>query len=125
MVAHVHELRVRQHVHAAVRDRGNEVLPAVNDGRKTREAVHAVDVQEHVENGGRDEEHTDLAAAMPDVARAMGKRLDELAKSFFENHDDAPDSCPSGVVPPGVPCACWMAVHRYGGVMGPFQEITF
>ena len=69
-------------------------------------------------------EHNDLAAAMPDVARAMRKRLDELAKSFFENHDNASDSCPAGVLPPGVPCACWMAVYKYGGVMGPFQEVT-
>ena len=68
--------------------------------------------------------HDDLAAAMPAVAKAMGERLDFLAKTFFENSDNASDACPRGAVPPGVPCACWMAVHKYGGTMGPFQEIT-
>lgn len=68
-------------------------------------------------------EHINLAGVMPEVARAMSARLDQLAKSFFENRDNASDACPAGVLPPNVKCACWMARHKYGGTMGPFQEV--
>lgn len=66
-------------------------------------------------------EQIDLAPVMPHVASAMRARLETLSKSFFDNRDVGVDACPPGVLPTGVPCACWMALHRHGGVMGPFQ----
>ncbi len=65
----------------------------------------------------------DLAAEMPDAASAMSKRLAQLAVDFFDNSDVGVDACPPGVVPEGVPCACWLGRHHYGGNLGPFQEI--
>ena len=61
---------------------------------------------------------------MADVAARMVVRLDELKKGFFSNNDTGVDACPAGVVPKGVPCACWMARHKYGGNLGPYQEVT-
>ena len=80
-------------------------------------------------------EHRDLAAAMPAVVDAMNARLDALALTFFDNRELGVDACPPGATtadPPEaggkqgavpVPCACWMAVHRWGGVLGPYQEV--
>lgn len=67
-------------------------------------------------------EHVDLAPLLPHVAAAMGARLDALAKDFFENGDVGVDLCPAAALPPNVPCACWYARHRFGGVLGPYQR---
>ena len=66
-------------------------------------------------------EHVDLAPALPRVAAAMRARLDALSARFFENADVGVDACPPHALPAGVPCACWMAHHKYGGTLGPFQ----
>lgn len=66
----------------------------------------------------------DLAAQMPDVAQRMSTRLAALAKDFFDNDDKGVDACPAGVVPEGMPCACWLGRHHYGGTLGPFQEVA-
>ena len=53
---------------------------------------------------------------------ALSEQLDKMAKGFFENNDAGVDACPSGI---GVPCACWIARHKYGGTVGPWQEVHF
>lgn len=63
-------------------------------------------------------EHTDIAAAHPDVTAAMSARLAVLSKGFYSNNDTGVDQCPPGTT---IPCACWMSQHRYGGFLGPFQ----
>lgn len=67
-------------------------------------------------------EVTDLAFDMPAELDRLSAKLDEMAKGFFENSDVGVDACPT-TIPADVPCACWMARHKYGGTMGPFQEI--
>ena len=42
----------------------------------------------------------------------------KLRASFWRNEERGVDSCPSGVE---VPCACWMAKHRWKGTLGPYQ----
>ena len=51
---------------------------------------------------------------------ALIKRLAQLSKSFWANRERGVDACPPGA--PG-PCACWMAKHKYGGFLGPYQEV--
>ena len=65
----------------------------------------------------------DLAATMPGAVEAMAHRLAVLSRRFFNNSDVGVDSCPPNVLPPGLPCACWVADRRYGGVLGPYQEV--
>ena len=65
-------------------------------------------------------EHTNLAEAMPTRLNALGAKLDELKESFYDNDDVGVDACPAGLK---VPCACWLAVHKYHGTFGPFQEV--
>lgn len=65
-------------------------------------------------------EVTDLATAMPSELARLNRQLAALSKTFFENSDHGVDVCPPSI---DVPCACWLARHKYGGTMGPFQEV--
>ena len=64
---------------------------------------------------------TSLAAAMPSELGRLNEQLDEMQKGFYENDDHGVDACPATIG--DVPCACWLARHKYGGTMGPFQEV--
>ena len=65
-------------------------------------------------------EHQNLAQQMPVRVQAMKHRLLELQEGFFENDDQANDACPDQSE---MPCACWMAINKYGGFLGPYQEV--
>jgi hypothetical protein len=65
-------------------------------------------------------EHRNLAKEMPVRLQAMKHRLLELQGGFFENNDKADDNCPKELE---MPCACWMAINKYGGFLGPYQEV--
>jgi len=65
-------------------------------------------------------EHRDLAPEMPVRVQSMKHRLLELQKGFFENDDKTNDACPQDL---DMPCACWMAINKYGGFLGPYQEV--
>jgi len=64
-------------------------------------------------------ETTDLAAAQPQVVANMSARLLQLEAGFYSNDDTGVDVCPRGV---GMPCACWVAIHRNRNFFGPFQH---
>jgi arylsulfatase I/J len=68
-------------------------------------------------------ETTDLGEAQPAARASMVARLAELSKGFFNNSDVGVDSCPPGVLKDGLPCACWWAKNKRGGVLGPYQEV--
>ena len=68
------------------------------------------------------EERHDLASEMPEAARSMRARLLALRRGFYDNDDVGVDACPA--LPAGQHCACWMAKHKYSGVLGPFQEVA-
>ena len=63
----------------------------------------------------------DLADVFPLEVGRMAAKLKWMAKTFYENDDHGVDACPASIG--DVPCACWMARHKYGGTMGPFQEV--
>ena len=66
------------------------------------------------------EERHDIALEQPELVQTLIKRLAQLSKSFWANRERGSDACPPGA--PG-PCACWMAKHKYGGFLGPYQEV--
>lgn len=66
-------------------------------------------------------EHNDLAASMPDKVAELQSEYSEAQKSFFTNNDTGVMSCPAGI---SMPCACWMALHKYNGFLGPYQEVS-
>lgn len=65
-------------------------------------------------------EHSNIASQYPDRAANMSARLQELSKGFFTNNDTGVDRCPSDK-PAGMPCACYLGIHEYGGYFGPYQ----
>ena len=66
------------------------------------------------------EERHDIALEQPELVQTLIKRLAQLSKSFWANRERGVDACPPGTPPP---CACWMAKHKYGGFLGPYQEV--
>jgi arylsulfatase A-like enzyme len=70
-------------------------------------------------------EHHDLAQEDPVRLQSMKERLVELRKGFYDNDERGVDSCPHGFndYDKDLKCACWMAVNKYGGFFGPFQEV--
>jgi len=66
-------------------------------------------------------EQTDLSSSMPDKVSELLGEYTEAKKSFFSNEDKGVNSCPAGIK---MPCACWMATHKYDGFIGPYQEVT-
>ena len=65
-------------------------------------------------------EHVNLASAQPTRLAAMQTQLATLRKGYYSNDQKGVNSCPPGVK---MECACWMAVHHWGGFFGPFQEL--
>lgn len=72
---------------------------------------------------------------------AMHARLEELKTEFYENDFYGNDACPDGFediaseyVDDTVDlnsddnevdaCGCWMAMHNYGNMAGPYQDLT-
>ena len=47
--------------------------------------------------------------------------LAEESERFFVNRDRGTDACPDGIE---MSCGCWMAINKYGGAFGPFQNVT-
>lgn len=70
-------------------------------------------------------EHHDLAHLDPVRIQSMKERLLLFRKGFFDNDERGVDSCPHGFNDHDheLKCACWMAVNKYGGFFGPFQEV--
>ncbi|KAG7374800.1 twin-arginine translocation pathway signal protein [Nitzschia inconspicua] len=70
-------------------------------------------------------EHHDLAQTEPIRLQSMKERLVELREGFYDNDERGVDSCPHGFNDhdKDLKCACWMAVNKYGGFFGPFQEV--
>jgi arylsulfatase I/J len=66
-------------------------------------------------------EHTDLAASMPAKVAELMADYQAAQVSFYSNNETGVMSCPSNIT---MPCACWMASHKYGGFLGPYQEVT-
>ena len=65
-------------------------------------------------------EGDDIAEAHPHTVAAMMGRLAAARAGFYSNDETGVDDCPGDTG--GLPCACWTAVHRYGGFMGPYQK---
>jgi arylsulfatase B len=65
-------------------------------------------------------EHDNLAEAMPDVVAAMSARFQYWLSTYYQNHEQGVNSCPSDITGE---CACWMAMNKYGGFFGPYQEV--
>lgn len=65
-------------------------------------------------------EGDDIAEAHPHTVAAMMDRLASARAGFYSNDETGVDDCPGDTG--GLPCACWTAVHRYGGFMGPYQK---
>jgi hypothetical protein len=66
-------------------------------------------------------EHDELSASMPQKLAELMADYTTAKESFFSNNDTGTMSCPAGI---SMPCACWMATHKYGGFIGPYQEVT-
>lgn len=66
-------------------------------------------------------EHVNLAQDMPVRVQAMKQRLLDLSEGYFENDDKGDDACPGDI---DMPCACWIAINKYGGFLGPYQEVS-
>lgn len=66
-------------------------------------------------------EHNELSASMPDKVAELLADFETAKASFFTNNDTGVMSCPANIT---MPCACWMASHKYGGFLGPYQEVT-
>ena len=64
------------------------------------------------------------ADTMAGAVAHMWNRLEALQEGFFNNNDTGVDACPTARLPAGVPCACWMGRHKYGGTLGPYQEVS-
>ena len=70
-------------------------------------------------------ESDDLAVKRPaDLARLLAA-FDALREGFYDNDDNAINAalCERGRA--DVPCACKVAVEKYGGFLGPFQDVDF
>ena len=63
------------------------------------------------------EERTDVAAAHPDIVKALTLRLDLLKSDYYSNNETGTDVCPKGTLF----CGCWAAVNVHGGFLGPYQ----
>ncbi len=65
-------------------------------------------------------EHTNIASQHPAITAAMVTRLNELKKGFFSNNDTGVNvpECPKNGQ---MPCACYEAIHHWGGFFGPYQ----
>ena len=66
-------------------------------------------------------EHEDLAATNSQRVADMTQLLAEESERFFVNRDRGTDACPDGIE---MSCGCWMAINKYGGAFGPFQNVT-
>jgi len=66
-------------------------------------------------------EHIDISKQMPSIVNQLTARLTELRKGFYTNNEVGKNSCPPNIAGE---CACWMAVNKYGGYFGPYQEVT-
>ena len=56
-----------------------------------------------------------------EVSRHFWQLLAEESERFFVNRDKGSDACPDGIE---MSCGCWMAINKYGGAFGPFQNVT-
>jgi len=65
-------------------------------------------------------EHNDLAKTYPDKVKELAKLLAVAKENYYNNHERGTDACPKGVEEE---CACWMAVNKYGGYYGPYQNV--
>jgi len=63
-------------------------------------------------------EHVDQASAHPQIVANMTARLNVLRQGIWNNHDVGVDVCPPGI---NMPCACWVALNRNRGFLGPYQ----
>ena len=66
-------------------------------------------------------EHDDLAATNRQRVADMTQLLAEESERFFVNRDRGTDACPDGIE---MSCGCWMAINKYAGAFGPFQNVT-
>ena len=66
-------------------------------------------------------EYDDLAATNSQRVADMTQLLAEESERFFVNRDKGSDACPDGIE---MSCGCWMAINKYGGAFGPFQNVT-
>ena len=64
-------------------------------------------------------EDNDLAATHPDLLATMLAKLAVWNEGAWTNADVGVDVCPAGTK--GI-CACWAAVHVWGGWFGPYQK---
>lgn len=60
----------------------------------------------------------------------MKVRLQELRQTFYSNDRVGTDSCPDDFDADDISnegegfCGCWMALHNYGSVTGPYQDLN-
>eukprot|EP01064_Diplonema_japonicum_P013579 TRINITY_DN2111_c2_g1_i1.p1 TRINITY_DN2111_c2_g1~~TRINITY_DN2111_c2_g1_i1.p1 ORF type:complete len:544 (+),score=167.27 TRINITY_DN2111_c2_g1_i1:47-1633(+) len=69
-------------------------------------------------------ELTDIASENQEKVQAMKNRLNILKQSYWENNETGVDACPKNATLPNGLCACWFAANKYGGFLGPYQEVT-
>ena len=67
-------------------------------------------------------EHIDIAKENTQIVKYMANRLDELKKGFFVNNITGTYSCPKYVN--NSDCPCWMALNKWNGFWGPYQDVT-
>ncbi len=65
-------------------------------------------------------EYHDLAAEQPETLARMQARFNYLKQFYYNNNELGTNSCPPNITGE---CACWMAENRYGGFLGPYQEL--
>ena len=83
-------------------------------------------------------EHFDLGEELPVLRDELMARLAAANEGVFQNSDVNEDSCPPGYNDrpdaaddlsgggddvEDLPCACWMGANKYGGFLGPYQEV--
>lgn len=67
-------------------------------------------------------EHDNIAAQNPAIVAYMQQRLNYWVSTYYNNNEQGVNSCPQDIAP-YTECACWMAMNRYGGFFGPYQEL--
>ena len=72
-----------------------------------------------------DIESADLAASRPGDLARLAAAFDDVQKTFYDNDENGTDAAICADAPAGVPCACHVAVEKYDGFLGPFQDVDF